>query len=109
MKRKVAVVAVLCALMMALSIGTAQAVLYTCTIQGTGMTNSGYYYVTLTDTAASPAFTARNFLVASPSINAPVANQMYATALTASAGSRSLVVDLPGTYEWATILQIVTQ
>lgn len=108
MKRKVAVVALLCGLMMALTIGAAQAANFTCTVNGVGLTNSGYYFITLTDNAPG-SFVNTNFILAGPGINAAVTNQFYATALTASSKSSSVVVELPGTTQWQTIQTITAQ
>ena len=101
MKRKIAVVAVLCAMMVVLSIGAAQAAFYTCTISSAGVSNSGYYYVTVTDTAATPAFTNRTFLLGGPGLNVGYTNQFYATALTAFANSTNIQMEIPDITAWS--------
>ena len=101
MKRKMAVVALLCAMMMALSFGAAQAANYLCTISGAGVSNAGYYYVTVTDTGAGKAFTNRNFLIGGPGINVSFTNAFYATALTAFANSTNVLLEIPDITEWS--------
>lgn len=106
MKRKIAVATLLCAMMMALSIGAAQATVYTCTVSGTGVTDSGYYWIILSDTAGT-AFTNRNFLIGGPGINVNYTNQFFATALTAYANSTNVQVDLPDTTPWSVTSMII--
>lgn len=109
MKRKAAVVALLCAMAMVFSIGVAQATVFTCSVQGVGITNSGYYYVTATDLGAPSQFSARNFLLAGPGVNASFANQFYATALTALSKGGNVQIDIPDITQWSITAMVVSQ
>lgn len=51
-----------------------------------------------TDTAATPAFTNRNFLLSSSA-----ANTMLATALSAMAAGKQVLVNLANTTEWSVV------
>ena len=101
MKRKAAVMALICAMAMVLSIGVAQAAQFTCTVNGVGVTDQGYYYTTLTDTGAT--FSNVPFILFGPGINTAVGNQMFATALTASSKGSNLLVDVPNTTAWSIV------
>jgi hypothetical protein len=88
MKAKVLVVA-LC-LMMGL-VGTANAAFtyYTCTISVARVTGAGSPYITVTDTAATPAFTNNTFILDN---SANQANASLAAALTAWSTGGKVVV-----------------
>ena len=79
--------------MAAISIGNAEAGIFTCTISQAGADNGGFYKVVLSD-AVGTAFTDMLFLL-SPA-NAQQKN-MYAAALTAFANSTNVVVSIPAT------------
>lgn len=97
MKRKALVVA-LCLLMgvAAVSIGTANAAFtyYTCTISAAGATGAGSPYITVTDAAATPAFTNFTFILDN---SVGQANACLAAALTAwaSDGNVKIFINSP--------------
>ena len=96
--KKALVVAMM--LVMALVFASAaQAVVVTASIEQAGVNNVGFYYVFLTDKSVPANWAgSQGFLIADPIHNvgfpAAVTNAMYASALTAVAGSKTVVVDL---------------
>ena len=93
MKKKVLLIALLCAMGMAtLSVGNADAAagFYTCTITQTGANYWGYYIVYMTDNAATPAFTNQAFFI--PDNGTGINKSIYAAALTAFANSTNVNV-----------------
>jgi hypothetical protein len=95
MKKRMAVLAMVGILMALFTVGNAMAAAqwYTATISQAGATTFGYSFVTLTDTAATPAFTNAIFFI---SDTAPDAKNMYAAALTALANSSPVWAFLDG-------------
>jgi hypothetical protein len=96
MKKKAILVALLCVMgLAALSIGNAEAsTWYTCTISRAGANWTPSYVVVLSDTAATPKFTDREFII---DPNSTQKKEIYAAALTAWANSSNVLVYLGGT------------
>lgn len=96
MKRKAILVVLLGFLALtALSSGNAEAgTWYTCTISQVGANWTPSYVVTLSDTAAAPAFTDRQFIIDPASLQR---KEIYAAALTALANSTNVDVFLNST------------
>jgi hypothetical protein len=110
MKKLVLIIMVLC-MIATLGIATAQAGWYTCRIVQTGATSVGTagIYIKLTDTAGSPAFTARWFR-----LDPTYGNQHLAAALTTLSAGLTCdayfpVAGVPSQYALITALYVNTQ
>jgi hypothetical protein len=91
MKKVLLIAVMVCVCAMAMGgIEKASAANYVCSVVQAGMT-SGAAYIYLTDTAATPAFTNRYFL-----LDPTAQNQLLAIALTALANSKLIVTNFPG-------------
>ncbi|MFZ5451542.1 MAG: hypothetical protein ACOZF2_06695 [Thermodesulfobacteriota bacterium] len=90
MKKMGLIIMAVC-MIVTLGIASAQADWYYCNITGVGVGGS-YTYVCLTDTATSPAFTNRWFLLFNT-----MAKQHLATALTAASTGQTLAANFSGT------------
>ena len=109
MKKKTILVALLCVMgLAALSIGNAEAAppWYNCTISQAGANWTPSYVVVLSDTATTPAFTNREFVIDSASAQK---NAIYAAALTAWANSSYVLVYLQGTAVGSKVYAIYTK
>lgn len=98
MKKKLAVLAMVGILVGVFAVGNALAApqWYVCSISEAGATTFGVSFVTLTDTAATPAFTNVVFFIYDTTVNS---NKMYAAALTALANSSNVRVYMDGVAE----------
>jgi hypothetical protein len=103
MKKKLVVLAMVGILMAVFTVGNAMAAAqwYTCTISQAGSTIFGYSFITVTDTAQTPAFTNAIFFI---SDTAPDAKNMYASALTALANSSNVWVFLDAVVTGAPVM-----
>ncbi|MEW6658126.1 MAG: hypothetical protein AB1424_05670 [Thermodesulfobacteriota bacterium] len=102
--KKMLLVLLLCVMgMTAISAGNSDAATppwYACTIAMVGA-NSWGYLVTITDTAATPAFTNQTFIVGDPSSNQ--GKVMIASAMTAFSSGTQVYVLLNSTTAYSTI------